>query len=226
MKHKGLFLTFALLAVLAWLTAPVSAQSPNRRANLISATDPHEGRCTVSVLVDGATNVEIRGDSATLHDISGEPSRWRRFECTGPLPYRAADLRIRAVEGDGTMTLTHDTYNGGVAVVRVNNAGRGDELYTFDVFWDNGRPSASGFADREVTEDDVVQSCRSAVETKIRNEGYRYVRFGSISADDRGVNEWVDGTATGDRPGRSDVFSFSCRLNPDGQVRHVDISRR
>jgi len=165
MKHKGQFLTFAAVVASALLTVPVRAQSPYRRANLISATSPYEGRCTVSVVVDGAAGVEIRGDSATLRDISGEPARWQRFECTGPLPYSAADLRIRAVEGGGRMTLTHDTYNGGVAVVRVDNFGRGDELYTFDVHWDTARPSASGSADREVTEDDAIQSCRSAVET-------------------------------------------------------------
>ena len=227
MNHKGLFLTLAVLVAVALLTPEVSAQSPYRRANLISTSDPYEGRCTISVVVDGATDVEIRGDSATLRDISGEPARWQRFECTGPLPYLPSDLRIRAIEGSGRMTLTHDTLNGGVAVVRVNNLGRGDELYTFDVFWNNGRPRSSGFADREVTDDDAIQSCRSAVENRIRGDGYRYVRFGSMSTDDRGASEFVTGTATGDRSYRSEAFSFSCRVDPDnGQVRHVDVTRR
>ena len=143
MKHKGLFLTFAAGGG-ALLTVPVSAQSYYRRANLVSANGPDEGRCTVSVVVDGATDVEIRGDRATLRDISGEPARWRRFECTGPLPYSPANVGLRAIEGNGKMTLTRDTYNGGVAVVRVDNLGRGDELYTFDVFWNYGRPAHVG----------------------------------------------------------------------------------
>ncbi len=230
MNHKGLFLTFALAIALAPLTTPVRAQSAYRRANFINATDPREGRCTISVIVDGASDVEIRGDHATLRDISGEPARWQRFECTEPLPYNPVGMRIRAVEGNGRMTLTHDTSNGGVAVVRVNNFGRGDEMYTFDVFWDNGGRSSnyySGTADREVTDNDSMQSCRSAVESRIRNDGFRNVRFGSMSTDDRGATEFVSGTATGDRPYRSEVFGFSCRVNPyDGQVRRVDITRR
>ena len=128
MKHKGLFLTFAALAAGGLLTVPVSAQSSYRRASLVSADGPDEGRCTVSVVVSGSTDVEIRGDRATLRDISGGPARWQRFECTGPLPYSPALVGLRAIEGNGKMTLTRDTYNGGVAVVRVDNQGRCDEL--------------------------------------------------------------------------------------------------
>lgn len=237
MRHKGLFLTFAALGTSALLLPTMSAQSYFRRANLISAADPYQGRCTISVVVDGTSDVEIRGDNATLRDIAGEPARWQRFECTGPLTNAATGLRIRAIEGTGRMTLTHDAYDNGVAVVRVDNAGRGDELYTFDILWQNrpvsppaytAPPATYGYSERSViTEDDSIQACRSAVEGRIRGDGYRYVRFGSITADDRGRHEMVTGTATGDRPSHSDYFTFSCRVNPeDGAIRHVDVTRR
>jgi hypothetical protein len=232
MRHKGLFLTYAAVA-LALLPASGSAQSAYRRANLINAADPNEGRCTVSVVVDGATDVELRGDSATLRDLSGRPPSWQRFECTGPLPYSPADLRIRAVEGRGRITLTHDSNSGGVAIVRIDDPAAGAEMYTFDVYWDNRdyrdnrRTQSYGDADRAMMDDDAMQSCRSAVESRIRGDGYRYVRFGQMSTDDRGRGEFVSGTATGDRPNRSDVFNFTCRVNPyDGEVRRVDVTRR
>jgi hypothetical protein len=225
MKNIGYFLT---IAVLAALTPPVGAQTFTRRATLINTNNPSEARCTVSVVVDGAADVEIRSDTATLRDVTGDPPRWRRFECTEPLPYTSTDLHIRAVEGNGKVTLTHDSYNGGVAVVRVTNLEGGDQLYTFDVFW-SPRQSAyrSSDADRVVLDDDAIQSCRSAVENRVRNDGYRNVRFGRVSMDDRGASDWVTGTATASRSYGSEAFSFSCRVNPsDGEVRRLDVTRR
>ena len=222
-RNKSLLLTFVALVA---LTITGSAQSRSRRAALIGTDNPSEGRCTVSVLVDGAADVEIRGDNAILHSVAGAPPQWQRFECTGPLPYSPADLRIRAIEGNGRMTLTHDSSNGSVAVVRITNPDPGDQLYTFDVFWRPERAYTSSDADRLIPDDDSIQSCRTAAERRIRNDGYRDVRFGSVSRDIRGSNDLVTGTATANRRDGSDAFNFSCRVDPaDGQVRRLDVSR-
>jgi hypothetical protein len=225
-KNHSLLLSFVALVA---LTATGTAQTRYRRAAFVGASDPSEGRCTVSVLVDGAADVEIRGDSAALRTITGPPPQWQRFECTGPLPYSPADLRIRAIEGNGRMTLTHDSSNGNVAVVRINNYDPGDQLYTFDVYWrPQQRVYTSSDADRLVVEDDdSIQSCRTAAESRIRNDGFRDVRFRSISKDTRGSNDLITGTATANRPYGSEQFSFSCRVDPaDGLVRRLDVTRR
>ena len=132
MKNKSLLLTFAALA---GLTAMASAQPLYRQATMIRPGDPSEGRCTVSVSVQGAADVEIRGDNATLRTVAGPAPQWQRFECTGPLPYSSANLQLRAIEGNGKITLTRDSSSGNVAIVRITNPEPADPLYTFDLFW-------------------------------------------------------------------------------------------
>jgi hypothetical protein len=223
-KRKNMLLTCVALVTLATMA---SAQTRSRRAALISTDDPSEGRCTVAVLVDGAADVEIRGDTAVLRGLSGAPPQWQRFECTGPLPYSPANLRLRAIEGTGRMTLTHDSSNGSVAVVRIANSDVGDQLYTFDVFWRPERVSTSSDADRLILDDDSIQSCRTAAEGRLRNDGYRNVRFGSVARDIRGSNDLITGTATASRSYGSEAFSFSCRVDPDdSHVRRLDVTRR
>ena len=62
------------------------AQAQQRRASFLGGGSPDRGKCTVEVVVDGAAEVDIRGDSAMLRNLSGQTPQWRRFECTGPLP--------------------------------------------------------------------------------------------------------------------------------------------
>jgi len=221
---KGLFLTFfALVACI------VNAQTSHRRAALVYASNPYVGRCTVSVLVDGAADIEIRGDDATMRNVTGYPPRWQSFACTGPMPVAAADLSLRAIEGNGQITLSRDSYRPGLAIVRVTNLEGGDRLFTFELSWSPSRPPAysTGEAERSAVDDDAMQSCRTAVENRIRNNGYRYVRFGSIAMDDRAVSDRVTGTASASDTYRTAVFDFNCRVSTiDGQVRSLDVTSR
>jgi hypothetical protein len=206
----------------------VSAQTTHRRAAVVYASDPYEGHCTVSVLVDGAADIEIRGDDATMRNVTGYPPKWQSFTCTGPRPVAAANLNLRAIEGNGQMTLTRDSYRPGLATVRVTNLEGGDRLFTFDLSWSPSRPAFNtGEADRSSVDDDAVQSCRTAVENRIRNDGYRYVRFGSVAMDDRAVSDRVTGTASASDTYRTAVFDFSCRVSTiDGQVRSLNVNSR
>ena len=240
MTRQALILASMALAA-AGLTVPASAQESYRRANLIPASDPGQGRCTVSVLVDRTADVEIRGDQATLRDVSGRTPLFERFECTGPIPQAPVDMGIRAIEGNGRMTLTRDAYNGGVALVRVNNDTSREGIYTFDVYW-NSIPSPAtpppsdysynynytygntyGDADRSTMDDDAIQACRSSAENRIRSQGYRRVRFGTANVNPQRSDEVVTGSATADRDNGMDSFDFTCRVNQDGQVRRLDV---
>lgn len=228
MNCKGLFLT-----ALATFPMIISAQTSERRATLIDTTTPDEGRCTISVVLNGAADVEIRGEYATLRNVTGRAPYWQRFECTGPLPYSPASLKIRAIQGNGRVTLMQDSSTGGVALVQVSNFEGGDQAYTFDVYWTPTRSYTSTEADRSeadrsaIQQDDVLQSCRSAVENNLRDDGYRHVRFDAISLDNRDAQDWVTGTATAYRSDGSGDFRFSCRVDPsDGQVRRLDVTHR
>ena len=123
---------FLILSVAA--AGLLTAQTFDRRATFRGG-EPGRGKCTVEVVVDGAADVSIRGDMASLRNLSGRPPEWRRFECSGPLPGNPADFRFAGVDGRGKQQLIQDPRNGGTAVVRIEDRDNGAEGYTFDIFW-------------------------------------------------------------------------------------------
>jgi hypothetical protein len=133
MRGRG-FLTVASLVATGGI---MSGQDYERRA-MIRGGNPDRGKCTIEVVVDGAADVEVRGDSAILRNLSGQPPQWRRFECTGPLPANPANFRFSGVDGRGRQTLVRDPRNGGPAVVRIEDPDNGSEGYTFDLTWSGG----------------------------------------------------------------------------------------
>src|SRR5216683_1589859 len=128
--HKYLLLMMALSA------ASISAQT--QRATLTGRGAADRGACTIEVIVDGAAEIDIRGDTATLRNLSGQPPQWRRFECTAPLPANPVDFRFHGIDGRGRQELIRDPRNGGVAVVRIEDPSGGAEGYTFEILWGGG----------------------------------------------------------------------------------------
>jgi hypothetical protein len=132
MKHQFVQ-TFAIGAMVA---SSAFSQASQRQATIVGGGGPDRGKCTVEVVVDGAAQVEIRGNSGSLRTLSGQPAQWRRFECTGPVPSNAADFRFSGVDGRGKQQLVRDPRNGGAAVVQIEDPSGGAEGYTFDLNWD------------------------------------------------------------------------------------------
>jgi len=136
------------LAVVGTLTAMLvgglQAQSFQRRASLVSGGSNQSGKCTVEVVVDGVAELEIRGDTGQIRNVSGQPPQWRRFECTGPLPADPVDFRFSGVDGRGRQQLIRDPRNGGAAVVRIEDPNGGQEAYTFDLTWGQGFRNGNG----------------------------------------------------------------------------------
>ncbi|HEY6390698.1 MAG TPA: hypothetical protein VIX89_05450 [Bryobacteraceae bacterium] len=126
---------FSILGVSILSAVSAFAQSYPRRAQIVGGGNPDRGKCTIEVVIDGAAEVEIRGDNANLRNLSGQPPQWRRFECTGPMPANAANFRFAGVDGRGRQELVRDPRNGGAAVIRLEDPQAGAEGYTFDVFW-------------------------------------------------------------------------------------------
>jgi hypothetical protein len=97
------------------------------------------------VVVDGAAEVEIRGDGGTIRNLGGQPPQWRRFECTSAMPANAPNFRFTGVDGRGSQELVRAPMNGGGAVVRINDPQGGSEGYTFDLTWgDRMAPAPQG----------------------------------------------------------------------------------
>jgi hypothetical protein len=135
---------FSMVAAIAAISVSLSAQSFQRRA-VMKGGSSGGGKCTIEVVVDGAAEVEVRGDMATLRNLSGRPPQWRRFECNGVMPPNPAEFRFAGVDGRGRQELIRDPRDGGAAVVRIEDPDNGSEGYTFDLFWggNKGYPPAA-----------------------------------------------------------------------------------
>ncbi|MFL6447100.1 MAG: DUF3011 domain-containing protein [Bryobacteraceae bacterium] len=114
------------------------------RANVRGDNRSDQGKCTIEVDVDSVAEVEVRGDSARIRTLTGEPSRFRRFDCDSIMPSRPSDFRFSGVDGRGRVTLVQDPRNGGVAVIRIEDPKGGREGYTFDLEWRGGSGSGYG----------------------------------------------------------------------------------
>jgi hypothetical protein len=125
-----------LLSVVTAAALAGSAGAQQRKATMVGGGNGNSGRCSAEVRVDGAAEVEIRGDMATLRDLSGQQPQWQRFECTGPVPANA-NLRLTA-NGRGRVELAGSPQNGGPAVVRIQDPEGGAQVYQFELSWNNG----------------------------------------------------------------------------------------
>src|SRR5262245_61367703 len=151
------------------LAAVGTAQT--RRASFLGGGTADRGKCTIEVVVDGAAEVQIRGDEATLRNLSGQPAQWRRFECTGPLPSNPSEFRFASVDGRGRQELMRDPRNGGTAVVRIEDPSGGSEGYTFDLFWSGGNngpgysggPGRPGGPGRGWGREEAIRGCQDAI---------------------------------------------------------------
>jgi len=126
-----------VLAVGGALAASVALaqQGYPRQASIVGGGGPDRGKCTIEVVVDDVAQVEVRGNTAYLRTLSGQPAQWRRFECTGVMPRDPGNFRFAGVDGRGRQTLVRDPREGGAAVVQIEDRDAGTEGYTFDIFW-------------------------------------------------------------------------------------------
>ncbi|MDP9171323.1 MAG: hypothetical protein M3N54_11950 [Acidobacteriota bacterium] len=135
MKYS--IISFILVAGVA--SSAAYGQTFQRRADLRGGGNNNAGKCTVEVVVDGAVQVEIRGDSAVMRNLKGQPPQWRRFVCTSALPPNPVDFRFSGVDGRGSQQLIRDPRQGGAAVIQIDDPDNGSEAYTFDITWGNDR---------------------------------------------------------------------------------------
>jgi len=138
MKHSTHILITVLLALPLSAEWNDRASTSFRRAEYRDTARDH-GKCTVEVEVDGAAEIEIRGDTARLRTIGGRPASWRRFQCNAPLPRDPARFRFRGVDGRGDQMLMREPRGDRGAVIVIDDPKRGREGYTFDIEWSGVR---------------------------------------------------------------------------------------
>jgi hypothetical protein len=231
MKSKNM----SAVAASCVLVSSIYAQAIPRRAALTGGGSFESGKCTLEVVVDGAAEVEIRGDTATLRNLKGQTPQWRRFVCTSPMPGNPANFRFSGVDGRGRQQLVRDPREGGVAVVRIDDPDNGTEGYTFDLQWGGGGagrpPEGRGDGDRPSrrwTVEQAVRGCQDAVQDQAAARFGRNFEFLKTTIDDQpGRNDWVVGTLAVRRgPDRREIYRFSCSVSFDsGRVRSAEVER-
>jgi hypothetical protein len=202
-----------------------------------------EAKCTLEVVVDGAAEVEIRGDTATLRNLQGQPPQWRRFECSQVLPANPAGFHFQGIDGRGRQQLVQEPGNGRPAVVRIDDSGGGEEGYTFDILWGltgrgpgpgpisrgpNGPPPPRPVGPpRRFYTEDAVRACQDYVRGEAaRRFNSRDVVFRRTRMDDQpGRNDSVVGFLEARTPGRPPRnYRFSCSVDFNaGRVRSADV---
>ena len=232
--YKGL-LSIGLVAI----AVSANGQTLQRRASITGGGAPDRGKCTIEVVVDGAAEVEIRGDNATLRNLAGQPPQWRRFECTSAMPANPPNFRFSGVDGRGSQELARAPQNGSGAVVRIQDNQSGSEGYTFDVTWGGGgfpggqiapnrgdfpRPSDGG---QRFTTEQAVRSCQDAVRRQAADRFHsENIAFRKTALDDNpGRQDWVTGILDIRRGNdRDEIYRFSCSVNfANGELRSVQI---
>jgi hypothetical protein len=221
------------------LAIAVNGQAQPRRATFLGGGSAGQGKCTIEVVVDGAAEVSVRGDEATLRNLSGQPAQWRRFQCTGPMPSNPADFRFAGVDGRGRQELMRDPRQGGSAVVRIEDPQGGSEGYTFDLFWGGGGggypgrdSNGGGGGYREPVgrsrwgRDEAVRGCQDAVRQQAAEQyGGRRIEFLDGQIDDQpGRNDWIVGRINMSGGGRPEQMRYSCSVDfQSGRVRSASV---
>ena len=228
-------ITAAAFAVIA--TATLSAQSFQRRATFTGGGGADWGRCTVDVIVDGAADVEIRGDTALLRNVSGQSPQWRGFECTSVMPPNPARIRFNA-QGRGRQEMLRDPSNGGVALVRIEDPEGGPGEYRFEITWNAGSGYQSGqyrnrwndngyYQNNRISPDQAVRVCENTIQQQASDRFYNSnIVFRRTSIDETpGRQDRVNGTFEIRRGfGRSETHNFTCSVDFDnGLVRSARI---
>jgi hypothetical protein len=233
--------TILAIAAVTQLAGSLNAQTFRRQAAIVGG--PMEvGRCTVEIVVDGAAEIAIRGDDATVNNLNGRAPELRRFECTTAVPPNPADFRFRGIDGRGRQDLIRPAGQGQPAVIRIEDRDNGSDRYKFEISWRNGGfappPAPGPYSDRDgrdgrdrrdrrFTTDQAVQVCKDAVRQQT-SDRYRTgdVTFRETRLDDApGRNDWVIGTLEARRRGIPDqILKFSCSVNFEtGQVRSAQV---
>src|SRR6185312_11396335 len=142
--HKSFLILIAGTATL-W---PASAQDIQRRASVSRGGMDGSDGCMVDVVVDGSAEIQIRGDTATMRNLSGGQPQFRQFECSRPVPQNPIGFRFTDIDGRGRQELVRMPRDGSPTVVRIDDPQGGQGEYRFQIVWGNPVPQQRDPGDR------------------------------------------------------------------------------
>ncbi len=226
---------YVLASSIALFALFANGQIQSRRATITGGGDRGSGKCTIEIVVDGVAEVEVRGDTAVLRTLSGQPGQWRRFQCNTMMPPNPGNFHFAGIDGRGRQNLLRSPGAGSPAVVRIEDPQSGSEGYTFDLEWREGFAPApppvvvERERSRRYTAEEAIRICKDSVVAQAHDR-FRDadIEFRKVAIDDSpGRNDWVVGVLEAvHRRGPRDAFRFSCSVNFDtGRVRTAEIER-
>jgi len=224
------------ILVLTAASASLHAQTFHRQAAIAGGGDREHGRCSIEMVVDGAAEIAVRGNDATVTNLKGRAPELTRFECTSPIPSNPAEFRFEGT-GRGRVEMISAAQAGQAAVIRVEDPEDGADRYSITLSWRAGGPamSQSGpindgrepYRERQFTTEQAVEVCKE----NVRRQAADRFRTGDLTFrethidDAPGRSDWVLGNLEARSPGRPDqVVKFSCSVDfRTGQVRSAQI---
>lgn len=206
------------MAALVAVELPSMAQGERIRANIRGGGG--DGKCTFEVEVDGAADVEIRGDQGVLRTLNGAQARWIRLDCNQPLPSHPDSFRFKGIDGRGRQSLVRSpNSNGGVAVVRIEDRDNGRERYTGDIIWRGDGGGRDGYDgprgrdnDRRISRGEAMDICRAEAAARWRVDRRRV----KIDVEDQGRNGVIN--MRFDFEQNRDRRRGFCSVAPSGEI--------
>ena len=240
-----------LIAGMGVATAGLSAQAQTlpRKASIQGSGQSAEGKCTIEVVVSGAAEVEIQGDTAMLRNLSGDSPEWRRFQCNAVMPRVPLRFRFEGIDGRGRQILDRNPSDGGPAIIRIEDRKGGSEGYTFDVMWNGAGDPRGGLAgpgpggsgrDRNFDRDgdrgrgfggrtsfeDAMRNCEDAtIDEALDRLRPQVIVIRRTAVDNNpGRADWIVGNFDVRRGRDWDRYRFQCSVNFNtGRVRSADF---
>ena len=221
MTTRNIILTMAALVA---VELPSMAQGERIRANIRGGGG--DGKCTFEVEVDGAADVEIRGDQGVLRTLNGARARWIRLDCNRPLPSHPDSFRFKGIDGRGRQSLVRSpNSNGGAAVVRIEDRDNGRERYTGDIIWRGDSGGRDGYYDgprgrdndRRISGGEAIDICRAEASARWRVDRRRV----NIDVEEQGRNGIINMRFDFDQ--NRDRRRGFCSVAPSGEILSIRL---
>lgn len=136
-------------------------------------------------VVDGTSNVYVKGRRVNVETYSGLPVQRQRFEFTDALPRAATNVQLVAFDGRGRIRLVEAprSNNDYTAVVRIDDRSGGRDFYSFELRWYDRdyRDDGGGWTGTSPRNSDYVTWSG-------RVDGESVIRFRSDEAFDQTIN--------------------------------------
>jgi len=128
-----------VIALLAVAAIPAWGDSQFRVRKMTTRDIPAgKGVCDIRLQVDEEIEVSLRGDTVSLHTISGREARDDGSECNYPLPdheVKGFAFEVKDARNPIKLSEKPDARNGFAAVVRIRDTDAGYGRYHFRILW-------------------------------------------------------------------------------------------